>query len=123
MQTETMNWRRSSFLRFHVLLFLCLQAHCHYVVVKLFADKLAEITDTAVHSVMSSLALLYTMHGITKNSGDFLQVRRSKDSKTVCSTVQLVESVEVERARSVQLVISSIESPVHSVTVCCIHVV
>ncbi|XP_075870169.1 peroxisomal acyl-coenzyme A oxidase 1 isoform X1 [Nelusetta ayraudi] len=48
-------------------------AHCHYVVVKLFTDKLGEISDTAVHSVMSTLALLYALHGITKNSGDFLQ--------------------------------------------------
>uniref|UniRef100_A0A669BES2 Acyl-coenzyme A oxidase n=1 Tax=Oreochromis niloticus TaxID=8128 RepID=A0A669BES2_ORENI len=50
-------------------------AHCHYVVVKLFTDKLGEVADTAVHSVLSTLALLYTLYGITKNSGDFLQVR------------------------------------------------
>ncbi|XP_006787561.1 peroxisomal acyl-coenzyme A oxidase 1 isoform X1 [Neolamprologus brichardi] len=48
-------------------------AHCHYVVVKLFTDKLGEVADTAVHSVLSTLALLYTLYGITKNSGDFLQ--------------------------------------------------
>ncbi|XP_070712603.1 peroxisomal acyl-coenzyme A oxidase 1 isoform X2 [Pempheris klunzingeri] len=48
-------------------------AHCHYVVVKLFTDKLGEIGDTAIHSVMSTMALLYALHGITKNSGDFLQ--------------------------------------------------
>uniref|UniRef100_A0AAQ4QUI7 Acyl-coenzyme A oxidase n=1 Tax=Gasterosteus aculeatus aculeatus TaxID=481459 RepID=A0AAQ4QUI7_GASAC len=48
-------------------------AHCHYVVVKLFTDKLGEVSDTAIHSVMSTLALLYALHGITKNSGDFLQ--------------------------------------------------
>uniref|UniRef100_A0AAQ5WVY9 Acyl-coenzyme A oxidase n=1 Tax=Amphiprion ocellaris TaxID=80972 RepID=A0AAQ5WVY9_AMPOC len=51
-------------------------AHCHYVVVKLFADKLGEVGDTAIHSVLSTLALLYALHGITKNSGDFLQVRK-----------------------------------------------
>lgn len=50
------------------------QAHCHYVVVKLFAAKLSEIGDKAVHSVLSALALLYALHGITQNSGDFLQV-------------------------------------------------
>lgn len=50
------------------------QAHCHYVVVKLFAAKLSEIGDTAVHSVLSTLALLYTLHGVAQNSGDFLQV-------------------------------------------------
>lgn len=48
-------------------------AHCHYVVVKLFTDKLGEVADTAIHSVLSTLALLYTLYGITKNSGDFLQ--------------------------------------------------
>ncbi|XP_020787000.2 peroxisomal acyl-coenzyme A oxidase 1 isoform X1 [Boleophthalmus pectinirostris] len=48
-------------------------AHCHYVVVKLFTEKLSEIGDTAIHSVLSTLALLYALHGITKNSGDFLQ--------------------------------------------------
>ncbi|XP_062402305.1 peroxisomal acyl-coenzyme A oxidase 1 isoform X2 [Sardina pilchardus] len=48
-------------------------AHCHYVVVKLFAAKLAEVGDTAVHSVLSTLALLYALHGVAQNSGDFLQ--------------------------------------------------
>uniref|UniRef100_A0A4W4E8Y7 Acyl-coenzyme A oxidase n=1 Tax=Electrophorus electricus TaxID=8005 RepID=A0A4W4E8Y7_ELEEL len=50
------------------------EAHCHYVVVKLFAAKLTEISDTAVHSALSSLALLYALHGVANNSGDFLQV-------------------------------------------------
>ncbi|CAL1601680.1 unnamed protein product [Knipowitschia caucasica] len=48
-------------------------AHCHYVVVKLFTEKLSEIGDTAIHSVLSTLALLYALHGITQHSGDFLQ--------------------------------------------------
>ncbi|KAI5613573.1 peroxisomal acyl-coenzyme A oxidase 1 isoform X1, partial [Silurus asotus] len=48
-------------------------AHCHYVVVKLFAAKLSEISNTAVYSVLSTLALLYALHGVAKNSGDFLQ--------------------------------------------------
>lgn len=48
-------------------------AHCHFVVVKLFTDKLSEIRDTAIHSVLSNLALLYALHGIAHNSGDFLQ--------------------------------------------------
>uniref|UniRef100_A0A3Q3EMN4 Peroxisomal acyl-coenzyme A oxidase 1 n=1 Tax=Labrus bergylta TaxID=56723 RepID=A0A3Q3EMN4_9LABR len=51
------------------------EAHCHYVVVKLFTDKLRDIGDTGVHSVLSSLALLYALQGVTRNSGDFLQVR------------------------------------------------
>ncbi|KAF5897773.1 peroxisomal acyl-coenzyme A oxidase 1 isoform X2, partial [Clarias magur] len=48
-------------------------AHCHYVVVKLFAAKLSEISHTAVYSVLSALALLYALHGVANNSGDFLQ--------------------------------------------------
>ncbi len=56
------------------LFIVSLQAHCHYVVVKLFAAKLSEIGDTAVHSVLSTLALLYALHGVALNSGDFLQV-------------------------------------------------
>ncbi|XP_021412888.2 peroxisomal acyl-coenzyme A oxidase 1 isoform X1 [Oncorhynchus mykiss] len=48
-------------------------AHCHYVVVKLFAAKLGEIGDTGVHSVLSTLALLYALQGIQQHSGDFLQ--------------------------------------------------
>ncbi|RXN15803.1 peroxisomal acyl-coenzyme A oxidase 1 isoform X1 [Labeo rohita] len=50
-----------------------IEAHCHYVVVKLFAAKLSEIGDTAVHSVLCTLALLYALHGVAQNSGDFLQ--------------------------------------------------
>ncbi|KAI4894851.1 hypothetical protein NFI96_018297, partial [Prochilodus magdalenae] len=48
-------------------------AHCHYVVVKLFAAKLSDVSDTAVHSVLNTLALLYALHGVALNSGDFLQ--------------------------------------------------
>ncbi|XP_045562143.1 peroxisomal acyl-coenzyme A oxidase 1 isoform X2 [Salmo salar] len=48
-------------------------AHCHYVVVKLFAAKLGEIGDTGLHSVLSTLALLYALQGIQQHSGDFLQ--------------------------------------------------
>ncbi|XP_064821053.1 peroxisomal acyl-coenzyme A oxidase 1-like isoform X1 [Oncorhynchus masou masou] len=48
-------------------------AHCHYVVVKLFAAKLGEIGDMGVHSVLSTLALLYALQGIQQHSGDFLQ--------------------------------------------------
>uniref|UniRef100_A0A8C6TST5 Acyl-coenzyme A oxidase n=1 Tax=Neogobius melanostomus TaxID=47308 RepID=A0A8C6TST5_9GOBI len=48
-------------------------AHCHFVVVKLFTEKLSEIGDTAIHAVVSNLALLYALHGITQSSGDFLQ--------------------------------------------------
>lgn len=49
------------------------QAHCHYVVVKLFADKLSEVLDPSAHRILSSLCLLYALYGISKNTGDFLQ--------------------------------------------------
>uniref|UniRef100_A0A669BF62 Acyl-coenzyme A oxidase n=1 Tax=Oreochromis niloticus TaxID=8128 RepID=A0A669BF62_ORENI len=68
-------------------------AHCHYVVVKLFTDKLGEVADTAVHSVLSTLALLYTLYGITKNSGDFLQVREIIVLLTECAGLLSVPQV------------------------------
>ncbi|XP_077107915.1 peroxisomal acyl-coenzyme A oxidase 1 isoform X1 [Ranitomeya variabilis] len=49
------------------------EAHCHYVVVKLFVDKLAEVSDVAALRILSTLCLLYTLHGISRNTGDFLQ--------------------------------------------------
>ncbi|CAH2302138.1 peroxisomal acyl-coenzyme A oxidase 1 isoform X2 [Pelobates cultripes] len=49
------------------------QAHCHYVVVRLFTAKLSEPHDAAALRILSSLCLLYTLHGISRNSGDFLQ--------------------------------------------------
>ncbi|NP_001090149.1 acyl-CoA oxidase 1, palmitoyl L homeolog [Xenopus laevis] len=49
------------------------EAHCHYVVVRLFAEKLSEVLDVAAHRILSSLCLFYALHGISKNTGDFLQ--------------------------------------------------
>lgn len=51
-----------------------LQAHCHYVIVKLFTAKLAEVGDAAVRAVLTDLCLLYALFGISRNTGDFLQV-------------------------------------------------
>ncbi|XP_068177420.1 peroxisomal acyl-coenzyme A oxidase 1 isoform X2 [Antennarius striatus] len=48
-------------------------AHCHYVVVKIFTEKVGQIENAEIHSVLSDLGLLYALHGITNNSGDFLQ--------------------------------------------------
>ncbi|XP_030064087.1 peroxisomal acyl-coenzyme A oxidase 1 isoform X2 [Microcaecilia unicolor] len=61
-------WNRSS-----VDLVRASEAHCHYVVVKLFTAKLSEISDAAVNRVVGNLCLFYALHGITKNTGDFLQ--------------------------------------------------
>ncbi|XP_048869576.1 peroxisomal acyl-coenzyme A oxidase 1 isoform X1 [Brienomyrus brachyistius] len=47
-------------------------AHCHYVVVKMFVAKLGEVADVGVHAVLSTLALLYALDGIAQHTGDFL---------------------------------------------------
>lgn len=41
---------------------------------KLFTAKLAEISNAAVRAVLTELCLLYALYGISKNTGDFLQV-------------------------------------------------
>uniref|UniRef100_A0A8C6TN74 Acyl-coenzyme A oxidase n=1 Tax=Neogobius melanostomus TaxID=47308 RepID=A0A8C6TN74_9GOBI len=71
-------------------------AHCHFVVVKLFTEKLSEIGDTAIHAVVSNLALLYALHGITQSSGDFLQVG--------CISVRIKELLCQLRPNAVALV-------------------
>ncbi|XP_010746626.2 peroxisomal acyl-coenzyme A oxidase 1 isoform X2 [Larimichthys crocea] len=79
-------------------------AHCHYVVVKLFTDKLGEIGDTAIHSVMSSLALLYALHGITNNSGDFLQAGLLSVPQVLQISIRIKELLSQLRLNAVALV-------------------
>ncbi|XP_073325714.1 peroxisomal acyl-coenzyme A oxidase 1 isoform X2 [Pagrus major] len=79
-------------------------AHCHYVVVKLFTDKLGEIGDTAVHSVVSNLALLYALHGITVNSGDFLQAGLLSVPQVLQISVRIKELLSQLRPNAVALV-------------------
>uniref|UniRef100_A0A4W6F0E9 Acyl-coenzyme A oxidase n=1 Tax=Lates calcarifer TaxID=8187 RepID=A0A4W6F0E9_LATCA len=79
-------------------------AHCHYVVVKLFTDKLGEIGDTAVHSVLSTLALLYALHGITQNSGDFLQAGLLSVPQVLLISVRIKELLAQLRPNAVVLV-------------------
>ncbi|XP_056135593.1 peroxisomal acyl-coenzyme A oxidase 1 isoform X2 [Lampris incognitus] len=79
-------------------------AHCHYVVVKLFLAKLGEIGDTAVHSVLSTLALLYALHGIAQNSGDFLQAALLTVPQVLQATVRLKELLSQLRPNAVALV-------------------
>uniref|UniRef100_A0A8C4HZS4 Acyl-coenzyme A oxidase n=1 Tax=Dicentrarchus labrax TaxID=13489 RepID=A0A8C4HZS4_DICLA len=79
-------------------------AHCHYVVVKLFTDKLGEIGDTAIHSVMSTLALLYALHGITKNSGDFLQAGLLNVPQVLQISIRIKELLAQLRPNAVALV-------------------
>uniref|UniRef100_A0A3B5ADB2 Acyl-coenzyme A oxidase n=2 Tax=Stegastes partitus TaxID=144197 RepID=A0A3B5ADB2_9TELE len=79
-------------------------AHCHYVVVKLFTDKLREIDDTAIHSVLSTLALLYALYGITKNSGDFLQAGLLSVPQVMQIAVRIKELLSLLRRNAVALV-------------------
>uniref|UniRef100_A0A8C6NT91 Acyl-coenzyme A oxidase n=1 Tax=Nothobranchius furzeri TaxID=105023 RepID=A0A8C6NT91_NOTFU len=82
-------------------------AHCHYVVVKVFSEKLGEVGDTAIHSVLSTLALLYAMHGIAENSGDFLLVSKSFKMKTCQKhviSVRIKELLSQLRPNAVALV-------------------
>ena len=44
------------------------------MIVKLFTAKLSEISNAAVRAVLTELCLLYALYGISKNTGDFLQV-------------------------------------------------
>ncbi|XP_040891679.1 peroxisomal acyl-coenzyme A oxidase 1 isoform X2 [Toxotes jaculatrix] len=79
-------------------------AHCHYVVVKLFTDKLGQVGDTAIHSVLSTLALLYALHGITLNSGDFLQADLLSVPQVLQISVRIKELLSQLRPNAVALV-------------------
>ncbi|XP_054459875.1 peroxisomal acyl-coenzyme A oxidase 1 isoform X2 [Anoplopoma fimbria] len=79
-------------------------AHCHYVVVKLFTDKLGEIGDTGIHSVLSTLALLYALDGIKKNSGDFLQAGLLNVPQVLLVSVRVKELLSQLRPNAVALV-------------------
>ncbi|XP_060700344.1 peroxisomal acyl-coenzyme A oxidase 1 isoform X1 [Hemiscyllium ocellatum] len=79
-------------------------AHCHYVVVKLFAAKLSEITDTAIHDVLSTLCLMYALYGISKNSGDFLHAGILNDFQISHVHQRVKELLAVIRPNAVALV-------------------
>ncbi|XP_069553267.1 peroxisomal acyl-coenzyme A oxidase 1 isoform X2 [Brachyistius frenatus] len=79
-------------------------AHCHYVVVKLFTEKLGEVGDTAIHSVLSTLALLYAMNGIKKNSGDFLQAGLLSVPQVLQISIRIKELLSQLRHNAVALV-------------------
>ncbi|XP_077379444.1 peroxisomal acyl-coenzyme A oxidase 1 isoform X2 [Festucalex cinctus] len=79
-------------------------AHCHYVVVKLFADKLGEIDDAPIHSVLLTLARLYALYGISNNSGDFLQAGLLNGSQVLQITTHIKELLSELRPNAVALV-------------------
>ncbi|XP_049577730.1 peroxisomal acyl-coenzyme A oxidase 1 isoform X2 [Syngnathus scovelli] len=79
-------------------------AHCHYVVVKLFADKLGEIDAAPIHSVLLTLARLYALHGMSNNSGDFLQAGLLERSQVIEVTSYIKELLSELRPNAVALV-------------------
>ncbi|XP_075701747.1 peroxisomal acyl-coenzyme A oxidase 1 isoform X1 [Rhinoderma darwinii] len=79
-------------------------AHCHFVVVKLFVDKLSEVVDVAAHRILSSLCLLYTLHGISRNTGDFLQASLLTTSQLEQVQQRIKDLLAVIRPNAVALV-------------------
>ncbi|XP_053565165.1 peroxisomal acyl-coenzyme A oxidase 1 isoform X1 [Bombina bombina] len=80
------------------------EAHCHYVVVRLFTAKLSEILDGAAHRILSSLCLLYALHGITRNTGDFLQTGLLSTSQIDQVQQRVKDLLAVIRPNAVALV-------------------
>ncbi|XP_077426158.1 peroxisomal acyl-coenzyme A oxidase 1 isoform X2 [Vanacampus margaritifer] len=79
-------------------------AHCHYVVVKLFADKLGEVDAAPIHSVLLMLARLYALYGISNTSGDFLQAGLLNVSQVLQITTHIKELLSELRPNAVALV-------------------
>ncbi|KAM7145870.1 peroxisomal acyl-coenzyme A oxidase 1 isoform 2-T2 [Macrochelys suwanniensis] len=92
-------WNRTS-----VDLVRASEAHCHYVVVKLFTTQLSEINDAAVHAVMNNLCLLYALYGISKHTGDFLQAGILTDAQVTQVYQRVKELLAAIRPNAVALV-------------------
>uniref|UniRef100_A0A670IFA0 Acyl-coenzyme A oxidase n=1 Tax=Podarcis muralis TaxID=64176 RepID=A0A670IFA0_PODMU len=92
-------WNRTS-----VDLVRASEAHCHYVVVKLFTAKLSEIGDPAVRAVLNNLCLLYALCGINKHSGDFLQGGILTDAQIIQVNQRVKELLALIRPNAVALV-------------------
>ncbi|KGL78376.1 Peroxisomal acyl-coenzyme A oxidase 1, partial [Tinamus guttatus] len=79
-------------------------AHCHYVVVKIFTAKLSEISNAAVRAVLTDLCLLYALHGISKNPGDFLQAGILTNTQVNQVNQRVKELLAIIRPNAVALV-------------------
>uniref|UniRef100_A0A8D1AFF4 Acyl-coenzyme A oxidase n=3 Tax=Sus scrofa TaxID=9823 RepID=A0A8D1AFF4_PIG len=80
------------------------EAHCHYVVVKLFAEKLHQIQERSIHAVLRNLCLLYALYGISQNSGDFLQGSIMTESQVTHVNERVKELLMAIRPEAVALV-------------------
>ncbi|XP_072737779.1 peroxisomal acyl-coenzyme A oxidase 1 isoform X3 [Ciconia boyciana] len=92
-------WNRTS-----VDLVRASEAHCHYVIVKLFTAKLSEISNAAVRAVMTELCLLYALYGISKNTGDFLQAGILTSAQVTQVNQHVKELLGIIRPNAVALV-------------------
>ncbi|XP_014644766.1 PREDICTED: peroxisomal acyl-coenzyme A oxidase 1 isoform X3 [Ceratotherium simum simum] len=80
------------------------EAHCHYVVVKLFTEKLLKIQDKSVQAVLRNLCLLYSLYGISQNAGDFLQGSIMTESQITQVNQRIKELLTAIRPEAVALV-------------------
>uniref|UniRef100_A0A452QHJ6 Acyl-coenzyme A oxidase n=1 Tax=Ursus americanus TaxID=9643 RepID=A0A452QHJ6_URSAM len=80
------------------------EAHCHYVVVKLFSEKLLKIQDKSVHAVLRNLCLLYCLYGISQKAGDFLQGSIMTESQITQVNQRIKELLTAVRPDAVALV-------------------
>ena len=72
---------------------LCLQAHCHYIVLKAFYEAIQNSTMTTPSNIetVNALCTLFAAFGVVKYSGDFMMVC----SACVCLCVGLADVIEL----------------------------
>ncbi|KAM5274377.1 peroxisomal acyl-coenzyme A oxidase 1 isoform 4-T4 [Ctenodactylus gundi] len=80
------------------------EAHCHYVVVKIFAERLLKIQDKSIHTVLKNLFLLYSLYGINQKAGDFLQGNIMAGSQFTQVNQRIMELLTIIRPDAVALV-------------------
>ncbi|XP_074116881.1 peroxisomal acyl-coenzyme A oxidase 1 isoform X1 [Sminthopsis crassicaudata] len=80
------------------------EAHCHYVVVKLFSGNLSKIDDKPIQTVLKNLCLLYALYGISQNSGDFLQGGILTESQLTQVNQRVKELLTIIRPNAAALV-------------------
>ncbi|TKC53463.1 hypothetical protein EI555_014918 [Monodon monoceros] len=80
------------------------EAHCHYVAVKLFSEKLLQIQEKSIQAVLRNLCLLYCLYGISRNAGDFLQGNIMTESQITQVNERVKELLTVIRPDAVALV-------------------
>ncbi|KAF4012878.1 hypothetical protein G4228_003225 [Cervus hanglu yarkandensis] len=80
------------------------EAHCHYVAVKLFTEKVLQIQEKSIQAVLRRLCLLYSLYGISQNAGDFLQGSIMTESQITQVNERIKELLTAIRPDAVALV-------------------